>query len=112
MNGCLLCEFGWRSVDPSYVDRFFPIPDVSSLPEDLAEIALRENTARRSGAQDAVFPCQTCQPTLFFRWSGKHLEAKHDAENCPECAEIARGGSPSQTTTLARPSLPERKDTD
>lgn len=40
---------------------------------------------------NTVYPCRTCNPSLFFRWAGGHLAADHDRDACGECIEAGSG---------------------
>ena len=89
------CEHGWVNVHPDYADRSVPLPTpprVDATPDQVDRYgeAVALIDARRRMARNTVYPCKTCQPGLFFRWVGGHLDAKHDRSECDECSDGKR----------------------
>lgn len=107
MTGCDACEFGWRSVQMPYCEKMFPVAD------DDDDEAIERARERRAAAMNTVYPCKVCQPNLFFRWVGGHLDKEHDRGACEECSSIGhrrRGARHVSAPVNAGYTEPERKD--
>lgn len=81
---------GWVQVTAAYAEKLFPLPPAATL-EDAdhaaAFAALAEAVERRRrAAADSWYPCRECEPSLFYRWAGRHLDSKHDRAGCAECS--------------------------
>lgn len=85
--GCDKCDHGWCSVSETFVEKSYPMPEPDGMTEAEHTEAVRQCQLKRSSARDTVYPCKTCQPALFFRWVGGHLEKDHERGSCDECSD-------------------------
>lgn len=67
------CDNGWIWAAPEYVDHV---------------VGATQHTER--AVANSVYPCSQCQPELFHRWAGGHLEPGHDP-GCAECKQTKPG---------------------
>lgn len=74
------CDHGWRGLGDGFIE---------------AEVARRkqrnpdvDEPVVRAALLNTVYPCKTCQPTLFYRWAGRHLDSDHDRQSCVECKAL------------------------
>lgn len=115
---CWRCEHGWVFVTVRYLDRHAPLPKPLDLAHaeqadiDVFTKQLADAEARRRAMVNTVYPCETCQPDLFFRWRGRHLESAHDRAECVECiaAGVNDRGAPRRARRKKPVEPPERKD--
>lgn len=96
-------------MQPAYVERQLPSGDG-------VVIAPAIERSLRAAFGNTWYPCKNCQPSLFFRWAGDHLNPLHNAKACDVCcAELGRrsptmGGQRGRrvdvTTTNDEPAAP------
>lgn len=91
---CTRCEDGWVTVKDGYALHLYPDPDpirMSALDPEVVEQIHDELRLKRAAAANSVYPCRTCNPSLFFRWAGGHFKLGHDYAHCDECIEFLGG---------------------
>lgn len=93
---CLLgkCDgTGWIQVSEAYVDHAAGPPP--SIPEGetpheraMFEAEHRGYRAKRAALTNTSYPCPSCMPIQFERWSGGHWEPRHDRDACDDCRRV------------------------
>lgn len=105
---CLACDGDvWVTVSAGYAEKQIPDPTVAhleALTEDGQKALWANVYAKRELMSRSVVPCKVCQPDLYWRWKGGHLDSKHNVQACDECTPARpRREAPAQI---------ERKDWD
>lgn len=84
------CERGWITVTAAYVDEHAPKRPTAEVWDGMtdAERAAWEaqDEAVRAGLAATVYPCKQCEPEMFYRWAGGHLDPRHNRADCDECS--------------------------
>lgn len=88
----------WVFITEAHADGMFPNPPQPTLEnaDDMRLWALLCDALehRRRAARNTVYPCKDCNPVVFYRWAGRHLDSNHLRAGCSECelaAERTRG---------------------
>jgi hypothetical protein len=84
---------GFVRVSDAYVDRWAGAPPSIPEGETPLERALFEESHRlyravRAAFSKSSYPCPSCMPVQFERWSGGHWESGHDREACADCRRV------------------------
>jgi hypothetical protein len=84
---------GWVRVSVAYVDRWAGLaPSIPQGDTDIERAIFEEvhraYQATRAAWAASSYPCPSCMPTQFERWSGGHWESGHDREGCADCRRV------------------------
>ncbi len=107
---------GWVSVSEAYVEKWAGPPP--SIPEgDTPEERKAFEEAHKwwrvvcAAFRRSSFPCPTCMPRQFERWSGGHWDRFHDRDGCADCrrvdSESGKKARSRRRTPEAPPAPPE-----
>lgn len=107
MAECTDCDSsGWRRVTTKYAEH--QANTKHPAPEDRERTDAEQRLWRSAyeTARNTVYPCKTCQPSVFWRWANGHFDPQHDRAACPECT-TPKGAKRSQRAIDRPPPPPE-----
>lgn len=79
------CADGWCQVGDADADRAVERVTIPAVDDPHRAEVEREHGRLWRAARAAVYPCRTCQPAAFMRWTRGHYRAGHE---CGECADL------------------------